>query len=103
MRPRLAVLLAVAAAALLPTGALAQSFYPNLAGARFCRLRQMGVSPEAAQTAAIRENWSPYRQEIPVRSPWTNQMTSTDIVEYVQYLLTACPAYMRGFGNGQDI
>ena len=43
---------------LLGGPATAQSFYPNLAGARYCSLRSVGVGHEEALTVAMQENWS---------------------------------------------
>lgn len=46
--------------------ATAQSFWPNLAGARYCELRKLGISREEAVTVAMRENWRPDEQPIMV-------------------------------------
>jgi hypothetical protein len=46
--------------------AAAQSFYPNLAGQRYCQLRQSGVDHLEAIRVAIRENWAPQREPVMV-------------------------------------
>ena len=46
----------------MPLQAAAQSYYPNLAGARYCQLRQMGIDKRQAVELAMRENWAPRRQ-----------------------------------------
>jgi len=50
----------------LPLQAAAQSYYPNLAGARYCQLRQMGIDKDQAIELAMRENWEPERQSLTV-------------------------------------
>ena len=47
---------------LLATPVAAQSFYPNIAGKRYCELRQLGVDKEQAMRVAIRESYAPRRQ-----------------------------------------
>ena len=47
---------------LLATPAAGQSFYPNLAGQRYCELRRLGVDKDQARRVSIREYWAPHRQ-----------------------------------------
>lgn len=51
-------------ALLFPSTVQAQSFYPNLSGARYCQLRSMGVEQKRAIGIAISENWSNTRKPV---------------------------------------
>lgn len=89
---RLSALLGLAALALLPLPALAQSFYPNLAGSRYCTLRTYGVSRQQAMRAAISENWEHTRAVYMVTA--YGQQISTDVLEMSNFIRVRCPEYL---------
>lgn len=78
----LCAVLAVASSC-VPAPAGAQSFYPNLAGARFCQLRAMGVSQQEAIRVAMSENWSQYRQ--PVWVTVNGERITTDAIDMARW------------------
>lgn len=63
-----------------PAPALAQSFYPNLAGLRYCNLRSMGIDHQQAMNIAMLENWSSDRQPFDVTAHGIN--TTTDVLDF---------------------
>ena len=92
MRPRFLAVLALTLAA-PASPALAQSFFPNLAGMRYCELRQMGVSQMEAMTVSMRENWSSSRPRIEVKA-FNGGTYTTDVLSLTRYILSNCPAYL---------
>jgi hypothetical protein len=78
-----------AAVLLLAAPATAQSFYPNLMGARFCELSRMGVSKEEAMKAAIAETWSKYRQ--PTYVTHNGKRTDLNVLDAANYIARNCP------------
>lgn len=78
MKPLLIVLLLAGSAA-------AQSFYPNLAGKRYCELRGHGVGHEEALRAAMKENWSSLRPEIKITAYGVE--TTTDNLDLMTWVL----------------
>ena len=80
MKPILPLLLL-----LLANPAAAQSYYPNLAGQRFCELRQLGIDREQARTVAMRENWAPHRQSLMITTP--KGTYSLDDLDYARWIV----------------
>lgn len=63
--------------------ATAQSFYPNLAGMRYCELRSLGVNSQESIRIAIAEFWSSSRV-----SPQVNvngRLTSLDQIDFYRW------------------
>lgn len=69
---------------LLAGPASAQSFYPNIAGSRYCELRSLGASQQEAIRAAIAENWSNTR--IPQEVVISGSRTSLDIIDFRRWV-----------------
>lgn len=80
-------LISFAIALLVAAPVAAQSIYPNIAGARYCTLRGMGVSHDEALTIAIRDGYSHDRQ--PVMVTVDGQRRSLDVVEFARWV-TRC-------------
>jgi hypothetical protein len=68
---------------LLGGPALAQSFYPNTAGHRYCQLRVMGVSSDEALSVAISESYSADRK--PVMVMVNGKQYSTDVLDFSRW------------------
>jgi hypothetical protein len=70
---------------LLCTPVYGQSYWPNLAGQRYCDLRAVGVTHEQALPAAIRENWSDTRPPAPTVTVEGQDMTldTIDLARWV--------------------
>jgi hypothetical protein len=84
----------LAALALLAASpALAQSFYPNLYGLRYCQLRDLGVSANEARKSAMAENWSRTRR--PIMTTYEGKPVSTDVLESVYFISRHCPEYLQ--------
>lgn len=64
---------------LLTTPASAQTFWPNLAGARYCQLRAMGIDAKQAVDIAMRENWRPNAQ--PTMVEYQGQMVALEVLD----------------------
>lgn len=80
MKQLLTALLVLAA-----SPALGQSFYPNIAGQRYCDLRKVGVSSDEAIKAAIKDNIAPYRTSPKVMvSGIELSLDQLDFIEYVK-------------------
>jgi len=79
----------LAAALLLAAPAFAQSFYPNLMGARFCELSRMGISKEEAMKAAMSETWSKHRQ--PTYVTHDGKRTDLNVLDAANYIARNCP------------
>jgi hypothetical protein len=71
---------------LLAGPAAAQSFYPNLAGARYCSLRSVGVAHEEALTVAMQENWSNTRAPAPMVTV-NGQRVTLDAVDLANWVV----------------
>lgn len=69
----------------MPLQAAAQSYYPNLAGQRYCELRQLGVDKEQARFVAMRENWAPRRQSIEITTPRGSY--NLDDLDYARWIV----------------
>lgn len=69
---------------LLCSPAAAQSFYPNLAGQRYCQLRGYGVGHDDAFRIAITENYAPDRPKVPVTAHGVS--TYTDVLDFYGWL-----------------
>ena len=82
--------------ALLPlsfSAAKADIRYPNTAGAKFCELREAGVSKDQALDVAIRDNWdSDYTARTFTREDGTT--IDEDVMEMSSYISTMCPDAM---------
>ena len=70
---------------LLIAPAAAQTIYPNLAGARYCELRGLGVSHEEALSVAVRENLDPY--STPTRVTIDGQQYRTDTLDMAKWVV----------------
>jgi hypothetical protein len=77
-------LLTIPLVALLAGPAVAQSFYPHLAGSRYCELRRMGVSKQEAIDVAIRESWSNRRPAVYVTHQGKRQ--TVDVLDMAQWV-----------------
>jgi hypothetical protein len=70
---------------LMASPAAGQSFYPNIAGQRYCDLRKVGVSSDEAIKAAIKDNIAPYRTSPKVMvSGIELSLDQLDFIEYVK-------------------
>lgn len=85
-------LLLAAAIALLAAPASAQ-FYPNLAAARYCRLRQLGIGYHQAMRMAMQENAAPHRAAPIVNFHGT--WVTLDVAEFADTVFTLCPHYTQ--------
>lgn len=63
----------------------AASFFPNLAGQRYCDLRSAGATHEQALSTAIRENFSMDREQVMVEA--YGKQYSTDVVELARLVM----------------
>jgi hypothetical protein len=70
---------------LLIAPAAAQTIYPNLAGARYCELRGLGVSHEEALSVAVRENLDPY--STPTKVTIDGQQYRTDTLDMAKWVV----------------
>jgi ActR/RegA family two-component response regulator len=77
------------ASSCVPAPARAQSIFPALTAARFCQLKAQGVPESQAMLAAVRENWSQYRQ--PVYVTVDGRRTSTDALDAGRMAAQMCP------------
>jgi hypothetical protein len=63
----------------------AQSFYPNLAGARYCQLRRLGIERGEALRTAMTENWDPNRKSLTVTRD--GQELTLDQIDLAQWVV----------------
>lgn len=73
---------------LVATPAVSQSFYPNIAGQRYCDLRKVGVSKDQAIKAALSDNLAPFRTS-PKVTVHGIELT-LDQLDFIEYM-KRCP------------
>lgn len=78
-------LILLSLALLIPIPVSAQSIYSNMAGARYCNLRNMGINHHEAMIIAIRDGYSAERQ--PVMVLIDGKRESLDIIEFARWVV----------------
>ena len=63
----------------------AQSYYPNLAGQRYCELRLFGLDKDQARRIAMYENWDPHRYSPMVTT--SNGSYSLDDLDFARWIV----------------
>lgn len=79
--------------------------YGNLAGLKYCQLRQAGVSHDDALTFAIRDNLSVTGEREPVFRTASGQETTNSAVTFANFVSSMCPQYWPSGegGNGLNL